>query len=195
MFQQAVHTSALIHCAQGRLVQLCNAKGAAQGPSAALTARPPLPCHLPPPQTAAAMPFNLAKWFIEGEVDWDYYQELLQSWGPALAGALFGAGPCVGGTGAGGRARELCCRSLSTILGALGGAASQQGQQQQHEAFHLQAVGPRVLFKPAQPPHPCLYRASPPSPGRMVVLGRRLGVPKGGGGAGPAVQVQLAGHR
>lgn len=38
------------------------------------------------------MPFNLAKWFIEGEVDWDYYQELLQSWGPALAGALFGAG-------------------------------------------------------------------------------------------------------
>lgn len=55
------------------------------------------------------MPFNLAKWFIEGEVDWDYYQELLQSWGPALAGALFGAGACsVGSVVAG--ASTLQCR-------------------------------------------------------------------------------------
>lgn len=38
------------------------------------------------------MPFNLAKWFIEGEVDWDYWNEQLAQWGPVLAGALFGAG-------------------------------------------------------------------------------------------------------
>ncbi|EFN52202.1 hypothetical protein CHLNCDRAFT_139017 [Chlorella variabilis] len=36
--------------------------------------------------------FNLAKWFIEGEVDWDYYNEQLRQWGPVAAGALFGAG-------------------------------------------------------------------------------------------------------
>lgn len=36
--------------------------------------------------------FNLAKWFIEGEVDWDYWNEKLGQWGPVLAGALFGAG-------------------------------------------------------------------------------------------------------
>jgi hypothetical protein len=35
---------------------------------------------------------NLAKWFIEGEVDWDYWQQQLQQWGPLVAGAVFGAG-------------------------------------------------------------------------------------------------------
>lgn len=38
------------------------------------------------------MGFNLAKWFIEGEVDWDYWNEQLAQWGPVVAGALFGAG-------------------------------------------------------------------------------------------------------
>lgn len=37
-------------------------------------------------------PFNPARWFIEGEVDWDAYREWLNKWGPALAGALFAAG-------------------------------------------------------------------------------------------------------
>jgi hypothetical protein len=41
--------------------------------------------------------FNLAKWFIEGEVDWDYWQQQLSEWGPVAAGALFGAGERVGG--------------------------------------------------------------------------------------------------
>lgn len=36
--------------------------------------------------------FNPARWFIEGEVDWDAYREWLNKWGPALAGALFAAG-------------------------------------------------------------------------------------------------------
>ncbi|KAI7842783.1 hypothetical protein COHA_003529 [Chlorella ohadii] len=37
-------------------------------------------------------PFNLARWFIEGEVDYDWWLGQLQSWGPVVAGALFGAG-------------------------------------------------------------------------------------------------------
>ena len=38
------------------------------------------------------MGFNLAKWFIEGEVDWEFWNKALAAWGPAVAGALFGAG-------------------------------------------------------------------------------------------------------
>jgi hypothetical protein len=38
------------------------------------------------------MPWNPARWFIEGEVDLEYIQENLRKWGPVLAGALFGAG-------------------------------------------------------------------------------------------------------
>ncbi|PSC67007.1 Transmembrane 50A [Micractinium conductrix] len=37
------------------------------------------------------MGFNLAKWFIEGEVDWEFWNKALAAWGPAVAGALFGA--------------------------------------------------------------------------------------------------------
>ena len=38
------------------------------------------------------MPTSLARWFIEGDVDWDYINEQLGQWGPVIAGALFGAG-------------------------------------------------------------------------------------------------------
>jgi hypothetical protein len=40
------------------------------------------------------MPGYVARWFIEGDVDWDAWNEQLQRAGPLLAGALFGAGWC-----------------------------------------------------------------------------------------------------
>lgn len=62
--------------------------------------RPHADRHAPLLATAAAAPsqrssmpnFNLARWFIEGEVDWEYWNEQLGRWGPVVAGALFGAG-------------------------------------------------------------------------------------------------------
>lgn len=96
---------------------LNQATGTAQGPPAALTAHlvssPRYRHHHRPELPSSSMPFNLAKWFIEGEVDWDYYQELLQSWGPALAGALFGAG---GRALARASGRELLCWLYSISL-------------------------------------------------------------------------------
>lgn len=40
------------------------------------------------------MPGYVARWFIEGDVDWDAWNEQLQRAGPLLAGVLFGAGWC-----------------------------------------------------------------------------------------------------